>query len=65
MSCDDAKRSCAAGARESEKRSRSLPIVNDDSLPAPRRSWRSIEELQGSPALADAAKRQFPAGASS
>jgi len=56
MSCDESKEAAKAA-----KRSRSLPIVD---AAGARRSWRSIEELRGSPELADAAKREFPAGAS-
>ncbi len=62
MSCDESKEA-AKQAGESERRSRSLPIVQDGGSSA-RRSWRSIEELQGSPELAAASKREFPTGAS-
>jgi molybdopterin-containing oxidoreductase family iron-sulfur binding subunit len=67
MSCDakkDDAKEAAKQARESEKRSRSLPIVQNAGPAAAPRSWRSIEELQGSPELAAAAQREFPAGAS-
>jgi len=63
MSCDDSKEA-AKQASESERRSRSLPIVQDAGATAVPRSWRSIEERQGSPELAAASKREFPAGAS-
>ncbi len=65
MSCQESKEA-SKEARESEKRSRSLPIVQagDDGAPAARRSWRSIEEREGSSELAAAAKREFPPGAS-
>src|SRR6185503_12216396 len=56
MSCEENKKA--------ERRSRSLAIVQDPPpAPAPR-YWRSLEERAGSPELADASKREFPAGAS-
>ncbi len=63
MSCDESKEA-AKQARDSEKRSRSLPIVQNAGTPVASRSWRSIEERAGSQELAEAAKREFPAGAS-
>src|SRR2546423_2695866 len=70
MSCDDNKKAEAkaqADGAEQHGRRRSLPIVSsnapDDSASA-RRPWRSLEERAGSPELAAAAQREFPAGAS-
>src|SRR5262245_20130974 len=70
MSCDESKEAArAAGeAKMAEKTAsrRSLPIVSDQAPEAPpaRTYWRSIDEKQGSRALAAASHREFPLGAS-
>jgi MoCo/4Fe-4S cofactor protein with predicted Tat translocation signal len=58
MSCDENKE-----ARAQARRGRSLPIVSREAAPEPR-YWRSIEERNGSAAVALAAKGEFPPGAS-
>jgi len=62
MSCDENKK-----AREADKARRSLPILQSDAAAAPTPHspyWRSIDEKRGSQAVAIAAQREFPPGAS-
>jgi molybdopterin-containing oxidoreductase family iron-sulfur binding subunit len=76
MSCDESKEAAKQAAAKltttpstpastSDGRSRSLPLLKADGHEAAAgRSWRSIEEREGSIELAAAAKREFPPGAS-